>query len=320
MKSKFSRRLPAFLASGALLCTLSPLLAEEAADKKDRKVVADPAANTFYADQIRTWQEKRVVGLKQEDGWLTLVGLFWLDEGENRFGTDPGNKVIFPEGKGPAVAGTLIRQGDKLSVKATPGSGLTHKGQPVTEMELKADTTGEATVLELDTLSFFAIQRGDRIGVRIKDRKSPQLTGFKGLEFYPVQNDWRVEARFEPYNPPKKVAIPNVLGQVNESDSPGAVVFEKDGQTWRLDTLGSVDQGLSLIFGDGTNGHETYGAGRFLEIEGQPKDGRIVVDFNTAYNPPCAYTAFATCPLPPAQNKLALKVEAGEKKFGDGRH
>jgi uncharacterized protein (DUF1684 family) len=319
MKSKFTRRLPAFLASGALLCTLSPLIAEEA-DKKNAKVVADPAANTFYVDQIRTWQEKRVQGMKQEDGWLTLVGLYWLDEGENRFGTDPGNKVLFPEGKGPAVAGTLVRQGNKVSVKAAPGSGLTHKGQPVTEMELKADTTGEATVLELDTLSFFAIQRGDRIGVRIKDRKSPQLVGFKGLDFYPVQTAWRVEARFEPYNPPKKVAIPNVLGQVNESDSPGAVVFEKDGQTWRLDTLGAVDKGLSLIFADGTNGHETYGAGRFLEIEGTPKDGRVVVDFNTAYNPPCAYTAFATCPLPPAQNKLALKVEAGEKKFGDGGH
>ncbi|HJX29061.1 MAG TPA: DUF1684 domain-containing protein [Thermoanaerobaculia bacterium] len=318
MKPNLSRRLPALLAGGALLFALSPLAAEEAAKKVE--VVADPAANTFYAEKIRAWQEERVQGMKQEDGWLTLVGLFWLDEGENRFGTDPGNKVIFPEGKGLAVAGTLIRRGDKVSVKAAPGSGLTSQGKPVTEMELRVDTAGEPTVLELGTLSFFAIQRGDRIGARIKDRKAPQLVGFKGLDFYPVQTAWRVEARFEPYTPPKKVAVPNVLGQVTDSDSPGAVVFEKDGRTWRLDTLGSVDKGLSLIFADGTNGHETYGAGRFLEIEGQPKDGRIMVDFNTAYNPPCAYTAFATCPLPPAQNKLALKVEAGEKKFGDGSH
>jgi uncharacterized protein (DUF1684 family) len=315
MKLKFSR-LPALLAGGALLLTLSPLGAEEGTPK----VVADPAANTFYTQQIRTWQEERIQGMKQEDGWLTLVGLFWLDEGENPFGTDAGNKVIFPEGRGPAVAGTLIRRGDTVSVKAAPGSGLTSKGQPVTEMELTVDTAGEPTVLELGTLSFFAIQRGDRIGVRIKDRKSPQLVGFKGLDFYPVQTAWRVEARFEPYNPPKKIAIPNVLGQVTDSDSPGAVVFERDGKTWRLDALGSVDKGLSLIFADGTNGHETYGAGRFLEIEGQPKDGRLMVDFNTAYNPPCAYTAFATCPLPPAGNKLALKVEAGEKKFGEGGH
>jgi uncharacterized protein (DUF1684 family) len=315
MKPNFSRRLPALLAGGALLLTLSPLAAEDGA-----KVVAEPAANTFYTQKIRTWQEERVQGLREEDGWLTLVGLFWLDEGENRFGTDPGNKVIFPEGKGPAVSGTLIRRGDKVSVKAAPESGLTSKGKPVTEMELTVDTAGEPTVLELGTLSFFAIKRGDRVGVRIKDRKSPQLVSFKGLDFYPVQTAWRVEARFEPYNPPKKVAIPNVLGQVTDSDSPGAVVFDWQGETYRLDTLGSVDKGLSLIFADATNGHETYGAGRFLEIEGQPKDGRLMVDFNTAYNPPCAYTAFATCPLPPAGNKLALKVEAGEKKFGDGGH
>lgn len=318
MKLNASRRLPALLAGGALLFTLSPAFAEEAAGEV--KAVADPAANTFYTQQIRTWQEERVQGLKQEDGWLTLVGLFWLDEGENPFGTDPGNKVIFPEGKGPAVAGTLIRQGTTVRVKAAPGSGLTVDGKPVTEMELASDATEKVTVLELGSLSFFPIQRGDRIGVRIKDKKAPQLVGFKGLDFYPVQTAWRVEARFEPYNPPKKVAIPNVLGQVTDSDSPGAVVFDWQGQTYRLDTLGSVDKGLSLIFADATNGHETYGAGRFLEIEGQPKDGRIVVDFNTAYNPPCAYTAFATCPLPPAQNKLALKVEAGEKKFGDGHH
>lgn len=283
-------------------------------------LAADSVDTDAWRKEVETFRKERVENLKKEDGWFTLVGLFWLDEGENPFGTDPGNKVIFPEGKGPAVAGTLIRQGTTVRVKAAPGSGLTVDGKPVTEMELASDATEKVTVLELGSLSFFPIQRGDRIGVRIKDKKAPQLVGFKGLDFYPVQTAWRVEARFEPYNPPKKVAIPNVLGQVTDSDSPGAVVFDWQGQTYRLDTLGSVDKGLSLIFADATNGHETYGAGRFLEIEGQPKDGRIVVDFNTAYNPPCAYTAFATCPLPPAQNKLALKVEAGEKKFGDGHH
>ena len=306
------RPLAALVAGGVLLASLSPALAAPAADTA--------SAQPSYVQKIETWQKERVQGLREEDGWLTLVGLFWLDEGENRFGSDPGNnKVIFPEGKGPAVAGTLVRTGKKVRVRANPGAGVTVDGKPVTEMDLAADTAGEPTVLQLGTLSFFVIERGDRIGVRVKDKASPALAAFHGLDFYPIRADWRVDARFEPYNPPKKVAVPNVLGQVTESDSPGAVVFERDGKTWRLDTLGSVEEGLSLIFGDATNGHETYGAGRFLEL-GPLKDGKVEVDFNTAYNPPCAYTAFATCPLPPAGNKLALGVTAGEKKFGDGHH
>ena len=301
--SRFFRRLTALAVGGLLLATLSPLAAA---------APADPA----YLQKVESWQKERVEGLKKEDGWLTLVGLYWLDEGENRFGSDPGNKVIFPEGKAPAVAGTLVREGKKVRIRAAPGSGITTDGKPVTEMELAADSAEEPTVLQLGTISFFVIERGDRMGVRMKDKASPALTSFHGLDFYPVRPDWRIDARFEPYNPPKKVAVPNVLGQVNESDSPGAVVFEKDGKTWRLETLGSVEEGLSVIFADATNGKETYGAGRFLEL-GPLKNGKVEVDFNTAYNPPCAYTAFATCPLPPAENKLALAVTAGEKKFGD---
>jgi uncharacterized protein (DUF1684 family) len=214
----------------------------------------------------------------------------------------------------------LIRKGDKVSVRAAPGSGLTSAGKPVTELELAADASGKPTVLELGTLSFFVIQRGDRIGVRIKDKASPVLASFHGLDFFPIQPEWRIDARFEPYDPPKKVPIPNVLGQVTMSDSPGAVEFERQGKTWRMDTLGSVKDGLSLIFADATSGHETYGAGRFLEL-GKLENGKVEVDFNTAYNPPCAYTAFATCPLPPEQNKLkTLAVTAGEKKFGEGHH
>lgn len=313
MKPNTLRRLPALLAGGALLFTLSPLFAGESAKTLTKAATVDQ----FHTEKIKTWQNERVQSLKKEDSWLTLVGLYWLDEGENAFGSDPGNKVIFPEGKAPAVAGALIRRGDSVSIRVAPGAGVTYEGKPVTEMVLGNDASPDVKTLELGSLSFFPIKRGDRIGVRIKDSKAPQLVNFHGLDFYPVQAAWRVEARFEPYNPPKKVAIPNVLGQVTDSDSPGAVVFDWQGQTWRLDTLGSVEKGLSLIFADATNGKETYGAGRFLEIEGQPKNGRIYVDFNTAYNPPCAYTAFATCPLPPAQNKLALRVEAGEKKFGD---
>lgn len=305
------RRLSALLAGSALLLSLSPAFAP---------VFAETAADPAYTQKIQSWQKERVEGLRKEDGWLTLVGLFWLDEGENRFGSDPGNKVIFPEGKAPAVAGALIREGKKVRVRAEPGARLTSAGKPVTEMDLAADTSGKPKVLDLGTLSFFVIERGDRIGVRIRDKASPALTSFHGLDFYPIRPEWRIQARFEPYDPPKKVAVPNVLGQVTDSDSPGAVVFDWQGKTYRLDTLGSLEKGLSLIFADATNGHDTYGAGRFLDL-GPLADGKVEVDFNTAYNPPCAYTAFATCPLPPAQNKLTtLQVTAGEKKFGDGHH
>ncbi|HYU30888.1 MAG TPA: DUF1684 domain-containing protein [Thermoanaerobaculia bacterium] len=301
------RRLPALLAAGALLLSLAPAFAATA---------ADPA----YVQKIEAVRKERIDDLKKEDSWLTLVGLFWLDEGENRFGSDPGtNKVIFPEGKGPAVAGVLIREGDKVRVRAAPGAGVTSDGKPVTELALVSDAKGKPTVLDLGTLSFFVIERGDRIGVRVKDKASPLRTSFHGLDFYPIQPEWRFDARFEPYNPPKKVPIPNVLGQVSESDSPGAVVFDWQGKTYRLDVLGSEKDGLSTIFADTTNGHETYGAGRFLEL-GKLANGKVEVDFNTAYNPPCAFTSFATCPLPPAQNKLALAVTAGEKKFGEGHH
>jgi uncharacterized protein (DUF1684 family) len=189
---------------------------------------------------------------------------------------------VLPEDRSPKLAGVLVREGDKVRIRVV-------------------------------------IKRGDRLGVRVKDKQSPALAGFHGLDNYPVEPSWRVEARFEPYSPPKEVPIPNVLGQVTPSPSPGAVVFDWQGKTYRLDALGSVEEGLSLIFADQTNGKETYGAGRFLET-GPPKDGKVVVDFNRAYNPPCAFTAFATCPLPPAQNRLALRVEAGEKKYAGAAH
>ncbi len=157
------------------------------------------------------------------------------------------------------------------------------------------------------------------MGVRVKDRKSAALAAFHGLDTWPIQPAWRVEARFEPYDPPKTIGIPNVLGQVTDSPAPGAVVFDWQGKSYRLDALGDPKEGLSLIFADQTNGKETYGAGRFLET-GPVKDGKVFVDFNLAYNPPCAFTAFATCPLPPSQNRLALRVEAGEKKYAGFAH
>jgi hypothetical protein len=305
-----------FVLSVLLLGGILP--AAHAASPSPAAPAAKPADD--WKKDLDTWRQQRLSELKAEDGWLTLVGLFWLDEGDNAFGSSPENKVILPAGKSPAVAGVLTRHGDTVHVKVDPRAQVTSGGKPVTEMDLKKDSDGgEPTTLEIGPLSFYIIQRGDRLGVRVKDKTSETLAHFHGVDSYPAQAAWRIEARFEPYEPAKKVPIPNILGQVADEDSPGAVVFDWQGKTYRLDALGDTKDGLFLIFGDPTNGKETYGAGRFLTTD-PPKDGKVVVDFNRAYNPPCAFTAFATCPLPPAQNKLALRVEAGEKKFAGGPH
>jgi uncharacterized protein (DUF1684 family) len=284
----------------------------------------DPAA---YQKEIESWRAERVTGLKRGDGWLALVGLFWLDEGANRFGSDPGGRVLLPEGKAPALAGTLVRHGDTVTVQPAPGLDppLQAEGdtKPLTApLDIGGDNAkGGPTVLHLGSLSFYVIKRGDKVGIRVKDAKAPALAAFKALDDFPVRRDWRVVAHFEPYQPAKPIPISNVLGQTDNQPSPGAVVFERDGKSYRLDALQeSADGKLFLIFADQTNGHETYGAGRFLDTDMAPKDGKVVVDFNKAYNPPCAFSAFATCPLPPPQNRLAVRVEAGEKKFGEGHH
>lgn len=286
-----------------------------------------PAAKTpdpqAYRQEVEAFRKERFESLKKEDGWLTLVGLYWLKPGENRFGSDPGNPVILPQGKSPAVAGLLIREGDKVRVTVEPGVALTADGKAVAPgtpgMEIKADAGGKPTLLQLGSLDFYLIKRGDRLGVRIKDKKSPVRASFKGLDNYPIRPEWRVVARFEPYKD-KKIPIANIVGQVDDNPSPGAVVFNWQGKTYRIDALeGSPEGGLFLIFGDRTNGKVTYGAGRYLDTD-PPKDGKVVVDFNTAYNPPCAFTAFATCPLPPAQNKLPVAIEAGEKNFAASPH
>ena len=305
-----------FAAVPRLAAAAAPPAAKAAAAPAPATAPPDPAA---YRKKVEAWRQERVASLKKEDSWLTLVGLYWLHTGANRFGSNPANHIILPAGpaKAPAYAGNLTLTGKTVKLTGQPGVALLADGKPAAPgMVLKSDVGGKPTVVQLGSLSFYVIQREEKLGVRIKDKASPLLASFKGLDDYPLSPDWRVVARFEPAKD-KKIAIANVLGQVADQTSPGSIVFERGGKTYRLDALEGDQGGLFLIFGDQTNGRETYGAGRFLETDA-PQGGKVVVDFNTAYNPPCAFTAFATCPLPPQQNKLAVKVEAGEKKFAGG--
>ncbi|HKG12516.1 MAG TPA: DUF1684 domain-containing protein, partial [Pyrinomonadaceae bacterium] len=192
------------------------------------------------------------------------------------------------------------------------------EGKPVTSLELKPDTdAGGPTTLKLGTLTFHVIKRGERLGVRVKDSASPERTSFRGLEYFPTDERWRVEARFEPHNPPKTIPITNVLNMEEDTPSPGSLVFDVGGQTYRLDAITEEgEEQFFVIFADATSGKETYGAGRYLYAGPPDSQGRLLIDFNKAYSPPCAFTKYATCPLPPEQNNLPLRVEAGEKFAG----
>jgi uncharacterized protein (DUF1684 family) len=274
-----------------------------------------PAPSGFEAE-TREWHAKRVARLTADDGWLTLVGLHWLQEGPNRFGSASDNELIFPASV-PAHAGTFTRKGDAVSLTLQPGVSPTLEGKPFTGGALHSDAEGKPDTLALGTLRFFVIRRGERLGVRVKDSAAEARKAFHGIPTYAPNAAWRVEGRLEPAKAEHKLSVPNVLGEVEEMVSPGAVVFTFGGQEYRLTPV--VEPGedqLFFIFGDLTNRDATYGAGRFLYAD-MPKDGKVVLDFNRAYNPPCAFTAFATCPLPPPQNRLKVRVEAGEKRYGD---
>ena len=280
---------------------------------------ADGAALASEQAAIAQWRAQRAQSLTSDNGWLTLSGLFWLKEGENTFGRGPGNALVLENAALADVAGSFVLSRDQVRFVARPGSGVTHDGQPVTALDLAPDTSGNPTVLSCGPLRFYVIERAGNLGVRVRDLANPHRSAFRGLEYFPVSTEWLVTARFERYQPVHHVRIINILGMEIDMESPGAVVFTKDGREWRLDTLLEEpgDQELSIMFADGTSGHETYGAGRFLDIP-IPAGATVPVDFNKAYNPPCALNEFATCPLPPAQNRLALRVTAGEKKYADG--
>ena len=268
---------------------------------------------------IENWRAARVAELTNDTGWLTLVGLFWLDPGASTFGRGPTNTLVLDHPGLAPTAGTFHLEAGKVTFTARPDSGITHGGQPVTSIELVSDAKESPTVVSSGPLRFFIIERAGKFGVRVRDVASPRRRNFKGLQYYAIAPEWIFEARFEPYEPRRRMKIVNVLGLEDEMVSPGAIVFTKNGQEVRLDAVLDGDDATDLfvMFADGTSGHDTYGAGRFLHVP-FAQDGKTVVDFNKAYNPPCAFNDFATCPLPPYQNRMKLKITAGEKKYAGG--
>jgi uncharacterized protein (DUF1684 family) len=271
-----------------------------------------------HAEQVERWRAARIARLTGPQGWLTVVGLHWLQEGANAVGAAPANAVLLPVEGAPDGVGTIVVHRGKATFVPDSGSPVLHSGERVTQpLELRDDLEGAPTVLALGPIRLHVIRRyQDRLAIRVRDLESPARKAFHGIEHYPVVERWRFEARFEPYEPPRITRAPTVLDMEETYSTPGALAFDHDGATHRLDAFlepGETD--LFIVFADLTNGTETYGGGRYLYTK--PADGRSIVqlDFNRAYNPPCVFTAHATCALPSPQNRLPFRVEAGEKHY-----
>lgn len=275
---------------------------------------ATAPAQDAYRTSVDAWHSAREARLKSEDGWLSLIGLDWLSPGENTLGSAPGSTVLLPASAAPAKVGLLVLEGAGVRLRPLPGNGLLLNGKPAGETELKADTDGTPDILQAGRVKFYVIRRGDRVGIRIKDPEAPTRRAFHGVPRYPVDPTWRVEADFLPYPTPQTRAIPTVLGTSEPMTAPGLLRFRAGGREVTLEPMVEGTE-LFLIFKDGTSAKGTYPAGRFLYAD-MPKNGKVVLDFNRAINPPCAFSIFATCPLPPEQNRLDLPIRAGEKDPG----
>lgn len=272
-----------------------------------------------YTKQIETWRAQRVERLKSPNGWLSLIGLHWLKDGSNTVGSAKGNDVVLA--KGPARLGTIALKDGKATIELDPKAEATIDGKKSKSATLLDDSHENPTTIAFGTASFYLIDRNGKKGLRVKDSEAETRKHFLGIDNYAIDPSWRIEARWEPYQPPRTLEIPTVLGTVDKMPVPGKAVFERDGKKYELlPVLEEKDaKELFFIFADRTSGKETYGAGRFLYAD-MPKDGKVVIDFNKAYNPPCAFTPHATCPLAPPENRLDLTITAGEKKYRGGHH
>ena len=279
--------------------------------------IALTAGDSAYTQEIQKWRQQRVERLTKPTGWLSLVGLDWLKDGRNTLGSAKDNDIVIAGA--PAHLGTLTLSGGKAHIVLDAKSGATIDGIAKLESELLDDTHDNPTVIAFGTTSFYVIKREDKYALRIKDSEAATRKNFVGIDYFDIDPSWRIEAKWEAYDPPHEAEEANVVGQLDKVVVPGAAVFERDGQTIRVEPIIETpgDKELYLVFADKTSGKETYGAARFVYSE-PPHDGKIVIDFNKAYNPPCAFTPYATCGLPTEQNRINVRVTAGEKKYRGG--
>lgn len=270
----------------------------------------------MYQKEIEDWHKNREAKLKSESGWLNLAGLFWLKEGKNTFGSNVENQIQFPEGTIDAFAGYFERKGTTINMVVAEGVEIKLNGNPVRDAVVFDLNSDKPLVLTHGNLKWTIIKREELIGIRLRNLNSPLLKTFTGINSFPTDEKWKIEGQLVTKDQPTEIYITNVLGQTTKEKSSGKLVFKIQNKEYSLDVL-DEDAGLFIIFGDATNGDTTYPSGRFLSAEKPDKNGKVFIDFNKATNPPCAFTPYATCPLPPVQNRLDIAITAGEKVFGE---
>jgi uncharacterized protein (DUF1684 family) len=270
----------------------------------------DSVDGSPYQTEIESWRGRMEQSLRADRGWLTLAGLFWLNQGTNRFGTSPDSEIVLPGESAPAHAGSIVFHAGAATLQAEASAGVAVNGDSATTARLRSDADVTPDLVTVGDLTMLVIQRGQRHAIRLWDRRSPARAAFTGRRWYPVNEAYCLTARFIAHDPQRSLPVPNILGETEQRFSPGYAVFTLDGHEHSLDAVTEGDE-LFFIFRDQTAGDATYPAGRFLKAA-FPQNGWITLDFNRAYSPPCAFTAFATCPLPPPGNHLPLRIEAGE--------
>jgi uncharacterized protein (DUF1684 family) len=285
-----------------------------------------PAPATAWKSDLLAWRAEQAKNLQKPDGWLTLIGLEWLKPGDNSFGSAKGNAIVV-KAPTPASLGVVKLDGSSLQLLAPKGgypAGLMVDGKaPVNPQSLTSDNPGKPSRITTGSVIITVIHRGDRYGLRIKNTQSPERVNFKGLKWFPPKESYRVTAKWTPYTPPHQVPVPTILGTEVMSEVPGVAEFTLEGKAYRLEPILEQpdDKDLFFIFRDTTAKTETYGAGRFLYTplpdHGLNQPGEVVLDFNRAENPPCAYTPYATCPLPVPQNRLQVSIPAGQLRYHD---
>ncbi len=278
----------------------------------------DKQSETAYAKQVNDWHQDRIDNLLGPEDWLKLAGLFKLEEGQHSFGSDSTNDLVFPPKAAPTI-GTVTKEDTTVAVQINNGVVVTHNQDTVSEATMIPGNARSGTVLKHRSLVWYLLDRRGDYYIRLVDEQHPNLAAFDGIERFPINQKWNIKAEFKPFNKPKPITVPDVLNEGMQDTLYGMLEFSIEGKEYRLAPLNhpAKDDKFFIIFGDQTNGESTYGGGRYIYIPTPNEDNITNIDFNKSYNPPCVFTEYATCPLPPAQNKLNIAIPAGEKMFKD---
>ncbi|MFC2157151.1 DUF1684 domain-containing protein [Acidobacteriota bacterium] len=280
----------------------------------------EKGSEEFIREELE-WRSLRDQEMKEPASWLTIAGLFWLEEGESSFGTANSSAIQLPENSSPLTVGKFVRNQDEIKVMTKVDGLIKFNGQFITERVLKSDVSGQPDIIEINDLRLWIIKRAERFAVRLRDLNTPRFKNYTGLDFFPPDPRFKIEADFIAYPDPKTITVATMVGTESDMIAPGYLQFEIDGKHFELEAfeVGSDLKRFFIIFRDGTSGEETYGASRFMTVS-KLENGKVDLNFNRAHNPPCAYTPYATCPLPPDKNELEIRITAGEKNYPGSSH